>query len=184
MRFSMALSVPPSDLKLVRPVEQNCSKHLSVVNDIWSYEKEVLAAETLHEEGGTLCTAVAVLARDAEIGTDAAKRVLYHLCREWEHEHQALVAKVLEQRDTPVLRAYMQGLEFLCSQASTYCCAAFSPVQSRPAFRCSGGDMAAPYRIFPSSNTAFGNKVCCRCSFKVGSQPSAVDPKMEESEAV
>lgn len=115
MRFSMALSVPPSDLKLVRPVEQNCSKHLSVVNDIWSYEKEVLAAETLHEEGGTLCTAVAVLARDAEIGTDAAKRVLYHLCREWEHEHQALVAKVLEQRDTPVLRAYMQGLEFLMS---------------------------------------------------------------------
>lgn len=61
MRFSMALRVPPSDLDLVRPVERNCSNQISVINDIWSYEKEVLAAETLHEEGGTLCTAVAVL---------------------------------------------------------------------------------------------------------------------------
>lgn len=115
MRFSMALSVPPSDLELVRPVDQNCSKHLSIVNDIWSYEKEVLAADTLHEEGGALCTAVAILAKEAEIGTEAAKRVLYHLCREWECEHEALVARIVAQRDTPELRAYMQGLEFQMS---------------------------------------------------------------------
>lgn len=74
-----------------------------------------MAAEMFHEEGGTLCTAVAILAREAEISPDAAKRVLYHLFREWEYEHQALVARVLEQRDTPVLRAYMQGLEFQMS---------------------------------------------------------------------
>ncbi|ROW10603.1 hypothetical protein VMCG_01901 [Cytospora schulzeri] len=115
MRFSMALAVPPADLELARPVDQNCSKHLSIVNDIWSYEKEVLAAATLHEEGGALCTAVAILAKEAEIRTDAAKRVLYYLCREWEHEHQDLVARVLEQKDTPVLRAYMQGLELQMS---------------------------------------------------------------------
>lgn len=115
MRFSMALSVPPEDLELVRPVDQNCSKHLSIVNDIWSYEKEVRAAETLHEEGGALCTAVAILAKEAEIRTDAAKRVLYHLCREWEYEHEALVTRTLARRDTPVLRAYMKGLELQMS---------------------------------------------------------------------
>ncbi|KAI4858599.1 Aristolochene synthase in complex with 12,13-Difluorofarnesyl diphosphate [Hypoxylon rubiginosum] len=115
MRFSMALSVPPSDLELVRPVDRNCSKHLSIVNDIWSYEKEALAAQTLHEEGGVLCTAVAVLAKETEISTDAAKRVLYHLCREWELKHRILVDDILVQKDTPVLRAYLQGLEFQMS---------------------------------------------------------------------
>ncbi|KAI0883022.1 Aristolochene synthase in complex with 12,13-Difluorofarnesyl diphosphate [Annulohypoxylon maeteangense] len=115
MRFSMALTVPASDQEMVRPVDRNCSKHLSVINDIWSYEKEVLAAQTLHEEGGMLCTAVAVLGKEAEISTDAAKRVLYHLCREWEIEHQILVAGILARKDTPVLRAYLQGLELQMS---------------------------------------------------------------------
>ncbi|KAI1443034.1 Aristolochene synthase in complex with 12,13-Difluorofarnesyl diphosphate [Annulohypoxylon stygium] len=115
MRFSMALQVPASDLDMVRPVDRNCSKHLSIINDIWSYEKEVLAAQTLHEEGGILCTAVAVMAKEAEISTDAAKRVLYHLCREWEYEHQILVADILAKKDTPVLRAYLQGLELQMS---------------------------------------------------------------------
>jgi aristolochene synthase len=115
MRFSMALSVPPVDLEIVRPVDRNCSKHLSVINDIWSYEKEVTAAKSLHEEGGVLCTAVAVLGKEAEISIDAAKRTLYHLCREWEFKHQTLVDDVLAQKDTPVLRAYLQGLEFQMS---------------------------------------------------------------------
>ncbi|KAI0537285.1 Aristolochene synthase in complex with 12,13-Difluorofarnesyl diphosphate [Xylaria digitata] len=115
MRFSMALSVPPSDLEMVRPVERNCSKHLSVINDIWSYEKEALATQTLHKEGGVLCTAVAVLGKEAEISTDATKRILYHLCREWELKHRVLVANILERKDTPVLRAYLQGLEFQMS---------------------------------------------------------------------
>jgi aristolochene synthase len=115
MRFSMALSVPPSDLEMVRPVDRNCSKHISVINDIWSYDKEALAAQDLHEEGGTLCTSVVVLSKEAEIDTPAAKRVLYSLCREWEFKHQILVADILAQKDTPVLREYLQGLEFQMS---------------------------------------------------------------------
>ncbi|KAK3321250.1 Aristolochene synthase in complex with 12,13 Difluorofarnesyl diphosphate [Cercophora scortea] len=115
MRFSMALDVPPEELALARPVDRNVSKHLSIVNDIWSYEKEVLASETLHEEGGVLCTAVAILADEAEIKPDAAKRVLYHLCREWELLHETLVEEVLRQRDTPALRAYLKGLEYQMS---------------------------------------------------------------------
>ncbi|KAI1409845.1 Aristolochene synthase in complex with 12,13-Difluorofarnesyl diphosphate [Hypoxylon sp. FL1857] len=132
MRFSMALIVPPSDLEMVRPVDRNCSKHLSVINDIWSYEKEVLAAQTLHEEGGMLCTAVAVLGKEAEISTDAAKRVLYHLCREWELEHRILVADILAHHDTPVLRAYLQGLEFQMSGNELWSRTTLRYVQPRP----------------------------------------------------
>lgn len=115
MRFSMALSLSPEDLDSVRPIDRNCSKHLSIVNDIWSYEKEVVAAETLHEEGGALCTGVAILAKEAEIDIGAAKRVLYQLCREWELKHQSLVAELLSAKDSPVLRTYVRGLEFQMS---------------------------------------------------------------------
>jgi len=111
----MGLSVPSVDLEILRPIDQNCSKHLSVINDIWSYEKEALAAQVLHEEGGVLCTAVAIVSKEAEISTDAAKRVLYALCREWELRHRVLVTDLLAQRDTKVLRAYVQGLEFQMS---------------------------------------------------------------------
>lgn len=111
----MALSLPQEDLDLVRPIDRNCSKHLSIVNDIWSYEKEVIAAQTLHEEGGALCSGVAILAKEAEIDIGAAKRVLYQLCREWELKHQSLVAKILAEKDSPVIKTYVRGLEFQMS---------------------------------------------------------------------
>lgn len=115
MRFSMALSLSPEELELVRPIDRNCSKHLSIVNDVWSYEKEELAAQTLHEEGGALCSGVSILAKEAEIDIGAAKRVLYQLCREWELKHQNLVAGLLSGKNSPVLRTYVRGLEYQMS---------------------------------------------------------------------
>jgi aristolochene synthase len=111
MRFCMGLHLTTEELAIARPVDMNCSKHLSIVNDIWSFEKELLASKTAHEEGGVLCTGVAIFAKGAEVSTNAAKRVLYALCREWEVRHKELEAEVLAQRDTPELRAYLKGLE-------------------------------------------------------------------------
>lgn len=99
----------------MRPVDMNCSKHLSVINDIWSYEKEVLASKTAHEEGGALCTGVAIFAAETEVSIAAAKRVLYSICREWEAHHDELVAEALTKRDSAELRAYVKGLEYQMS---------------------------------------------------------------------
>ncbi|KAI1325881.1 Aristolochene synthase in complex with 12,13-Difluorofarnesyl diphosphate [Xylariaceae sp. FL0255] len=115
MRFSMALAVPPEDLDRVRPADRICSKHLSIVNDIWSFEKEVLAAKNAHEEGGILCNAVEILATEAEIKTNSAKSVLYHLCREWELNYAEQTEKLLTQKDTPAIRTYLKGLEYQMS---------------------------------------------------------------------
>lgn len=115
MRFCMGLQLSPEELAVARPVDMNCSKHLSIVNDIWSFEKELLASKTLHEEGGVLCTAVAIFADGANISPAAAKRVLYSLSREWETQHDQLTAEVLAKVDTPQLRAYMKGLEYQMS---------------------------------------------------------------------
>ncbi|KAI7774774.1 aristolochene synthase [Diaporthe eres] len=111
MRFSMGLHVSAAELSAAAPADMTCSKHLSVVNDIWSYEKELKASKTAHEEGGVLCTSVAILARDASLSIPAAKRVLYSMCREWELQYKENERAVLEVRDTPALRTYLLGLE-------------------------------------------------------------------------
>ena len=115
MRFSMGLKISAADLESAPPVDMNCSKHLSVINDIWSFEKELLASQTAHAEGGFLCTGVATFANEAEVSVQAAKRVLYSLCREWEVRHLELVREVLAKRDTPELRLYLKGLEYQMS---------------------------------------------------------------------
>lgn len=116
MRFSMGLRIHASELAIARPLELNCSKHISVLNDIHSYEKEVLAAQTGHAEGGALCSSVPILAQEADVDPQAAKRILWAMCREWERCHVKLVARVEEQQQvSPALRAYMKGLEYQMS---------------------------------------------------------------------
>ncbi|KAL4916492.1 Aristolochene synthase [Aspergillus aurantiobrunneus] len=116
MRFSMGLQVSPLELELVDEIDANCSKHLSVVNDIYSYEKEEQASRTAHAEGGVLCTSVRIIADEAAIPIPAAKRVLFAMCREWEQQHQVLVQELAASgRQTASLEAYVQGLELQMS---------------------------------------------------------------------
>ncbi|KAI0195403.1 Aristolochene synthase in complex with 12,13 Difluorofarnesyl diphosphate [Xylaria flabelliformis] len=112
MIFSMNLEMSEQETAAAVPADRACSKHLSVINDAWSYEKEVHASKTLHKEGAILCTCVAILAHDSELSVPATKRVLYSMVREWELQFKDLVANILTKLDTPVLRAYLQGLEF------------------------------------------------------------------------
>lgn len=111
MRYSMALQITPEELGWASPADMLFSKHLSVVNDIWSYEKEYKAAQNAHHEGGVLCTCVDILARDTDLKIPATKRILYSMCREWELEYAQQVERILGMRDSPALRAYLDGLE-------------------------------------------------------------------------
>ncbi|KAH8664711.1 Aristolochene synthase in complex with 12,13 Difluorofarnesyl diphosphate [Xylariales sp. PMI_506] len=115
MRFCMCLPLSKEEAELAREVDLNCSRHLSAVNDVWSYDKELLAAKVGHEEGGVLCSSVSIVMQEAAIPAAAAKRVLYGLCREWEVRHGELVAKALQTCNTPNLRAYFRGLELQMS---------------------------------------------------------------------
>ncbi|KAI0516782.1 Aristolochene synthase in complex with 12,13 Difluorofarnesyl diphosphate [Xylaria bambusicola] len=115
IRFTGAIHLSPEDLAIAEPVDRNCGRHMAVVNDIWSYEKEVHAANTLHEEGGALCSAVQILAEESNISVDSAKRVLYQLAREWEVEQEWLVQEALAKKDTPELREYLKRIEYQMS---------------------------------------------------------------------
>lgn len=117
MRYTMALHITPEELDSVEEIEKNVSKHLSVVNDIFSWEKEVLASRSGHVEGSALCSSVQVMAAEAEIETGAAKRVLWSMCREWERRHVELEAAKKKEKPTPsnAVFTYIKGLEYQMS---------------------------------------------------------------------
>lgn len=115
MRFCMGTTLSKEEAELVREIDSNCSNHLAVINDIWSFEKELAAAVTGHEEGGVLCSSVSILVREASVSVEAAKRTLYGLCREWERRHVELTSLLLRQSDSAPLRSYLKGLEYQMS---------------------------------------------------------------------
>lgn len=115
MRFVMDLRLPDGDATEVERLEQNCSKHISIVNDIYSWEKELQASKTGHSEGASLCSGVLVTAQSCGLGIPAAKNVLWAIVREWEDEHDSLVARLLASTDNEALALYTKGLEYQMS---------------------------------------------------------------------
>ena len=108
----MSLDLSAEELGLVAGIERNVGHHISIVNDIYSYEKELLAAKTAHQEGGKLCNAVHILAEEVHISVDSSKQLLWSICREWERTHEDLVSQHKSQGwDEKVMR-YVEGLEF------------------------------------------------------------------------
>ncbi|KAI0483450.1 Aristolochene synthase [Xylaria cf. heliscus] len=115
MRFSMGLHITAEEIQLARPVEMNCSKNISVINDIFSYEKEVLAAAEGHEEGGFLCSSVPIVASESGVDIEESKSILLAMCREWEVHHNALVKEIQLKSQSRALAMYLKGLEYQMS---------------------------------------------------------------------
>ncbi|KAM7188760.1 Isoprenoid synthase domain containing protein [Rhypophila sp. PSN 637] len=116
MRYSMELRPTAAELAALKPLEENCSKHISIVDDIYSYEKEVIAAQTGHKEGSFLCSAVKVLSAETALGIPANKRVLRSMVRGWELIHDAMVEGLAaEGVDSQNVKDYVRGLQYQMS---------------------------------------------------------------------
>lgn len=115
MRFVMGLNLLPSESIAMESLEQNCAKHISIVNDIYSWEKELKASKTGHVEGSSLCSGVLVLAECSGLNIAAAKRVLWAMTREWEVIHDQLVAHQMANGCSEAVALYMKGIEYQMS---------------------------------------------------------------------
>lgn len=111
----MKLHLTEEDLRIAAPVELNCAKHIAVLNDIYSWKKELLASETLHHEGAAICSSVQVLSETTALSYAAAQRVLWTMCREWESVHRQLVAEREDMGCKGDLLDYIHGLEYQMS---------------------------------------------------------------------
>jgi aristolochene synthase len=72
----MDLHISTEELESVADIEDNCGRHISLVNDIYSYEKERLASQSIEQEGAILCNAVQVLANQLDLGVAPARHML------------------------------------------------------------------------------------------------------------
>lgn len=111
----MKVHLTEEDLRIAAPVERNCAKHIAVLNDIYSWNKELLASETLHHEGAAICSSVQVLSEETALNHAAAQRVLWTMCREWESVHRELVREREEIGCKGDLLDYIHGLEYQMS---------------------------------------------------------------------
>ena len=113
----MGIRLEADELAGMKALEANFSKQISVVNDIYSFEKEEQSARTGHREGAQLCSAVKVLADETNLGITATKRVLWTMVREWENVHDQLVTEKLNGPTgcSQQAKVYMKGLEYQMS---------------------------------------------------------------------
>lgn len=111
----MDLQLTPEEQTSMVPLERNCSKQISVVNDIWSWEKEVRASQSGHEEGSVLCSGVKVLAEATNLDIAATKRLLQAMVEEWNQVHDRLTAEHIAMGCRSVVKLYMKGLEYQMS---------------------------------------------------------------------
>ncbi|KAI0861524.1 Aristolochene synthase in complex with 12,13-Difluorofarnesyl diphosphate [Xylaria cubensis] len=114
MRFCLDIKLIPEELALVHPADVNCGKHIAVINDIWSFEKEALTARN-DQEGSVLCNSVAILSAEAGLSTASSKRILHYMCLEWEEKHRKMLEELLDGHENAVLTNYFQGLEYQMS---------------------------------------------------------------------
>lgn len=124
MCFVMEIHLTESELAALQPLEKNCAKHESVINDIFSWEKEVRAAAASSAgEGAAICSAVQVLSDEINLDVDATKRVLWTMIREWELAHTRLRARLLAKPDRcrQVVEDYINGLEYQISGNEEWC---------------------------------------------------------------
>ncbi|KAF2796773.1 Aristolochene synthase from penicillium Roqueforti [Melanomma pulvis-pyrius CBS 109.77] len=117
MRFSMGLHLTPDQQSSVRALEQNCSRQISIVNDIYSWEKEYKASQMLNAEGAVLCSGVKLVSEEAGLDFEASKRVLWSMAREWERVHDSMAQELLTSvgANSEAMKLYIKGLEYQMS---------------------------------------------------------------------
>ncbi|KAI1434150.1 Aristolochene synthase [Xylaria sp. CBS 124048] len=111
MTFGMGIILTEEEQALARPVVSNFAKNLLCFNDIYSYEKELRVQEGGHT-GGQILSAVPIVEALAKVGPESAKRILWTMCREWEHNHHRLVAETLKNYPSTTLESFFRGLEY------------------------------------------------------------------------
>lgn len=115
VRYGSRLRVPNETLKSLEKIHESYGKLGIIVNDIHSFEKELHLWNQDHKEGAKLLNIVNTMSKDAGVSYSTAKRILWVLCREWEIDHQEMVAKARGGKggDDPALKMYLKGLEYV-----------------------------------------------------------------------
>lgn len=83
------------DKHILVPLEKVANYHVGVLNDIFSFDREWKAAQTLGQ-GAVLVNGVRILADEVAVSVGMAKGLCFALVRAWEVEFRGMVERLLE----------------------------------------------------------------------------------------
>ena len=91
------------------------------MNDIYSWNKELKAAEEGGKDSSHVVSAVRIISQEMNLPISASKRILWSYCRELELVHETMVAEQSKKFScNSSLSSYIQGLEYLTSGNETW----------------------------------------------------------------
>ncbi|KAJ5250893.1 hypothetical protein N7489_001303 [Penicillium chrysogenum] len=118
IRFSARLYLTTAELDKTAPLASIAFRHVSVMNDIYSWEKEWKVYQANPTDGARPFSAIYIFANETGLPYTACKRLMYSYCRELELafkqssdeiRHNSLASLTHE------LEMYIKGLEyFMC----------------------------------------------------------------------
>lgn len=86
-------------------------KHIAFVNDVCSFEKEVLTAQNGFQLGA-VCSSVPIVMELCGVNEQEAKRIMWQMVRGWEVQHFELVNEIQSKNSSQALATYLKGLEY------------------------------------------------------------------------
>ncbi|EXF73126.1 aristolochene synthase [Colletotrichum fioriniae PJ7] len=110
-RFQDAIYLSEEELASVADLELNYTHHISVINDVMSWDKELRASKDIAAEGSIVSNIVQTLADESGLDYDGAKRICWVMIREWERQHDVMVQQRLQEGCSDALKTYMEGIE-------------------------------------------------------------------------
>ncbi|KAL8792089.1 MAG: hypothetical protein Q9195_005344 [Heterodermia aff. obscurata] len=125
IRYGMDLRISDASMEKIKQMEVIYSSFGMIVNDIYSYHKELRAYKEGGMEGGELLNAVEMQAHETGTSYPAAKRVLWVVCRELELLYLDKAQALTREMDVEGLegkgekngdmRSYLKALEYVMS---------------------------------------------------------------------
>lgn len=107
------LPLTAAESALLAPLERIANYHVSIMNDVFSFEREWKAAKTLGQ-GAVLVNGVRILADEMGVSVGAAKRLCFALARAWEVEFLEMAESVMsgvEGEEAVRLARAVKGIE-------------------------------------------------------------------------
>jgi aristolochene synthase len=123
MRFGAKFHLTEGQLVKTQSLESTAFRHVSVINDIYSWEREWKVSQTDQTDGARPFSAVYILSTETGLPFSACKRLLYSYCRELELVFKQAVHEIRHDSSsdlTPEFEKYLQGLEYFMSGIETW----------------------------------------------------------------
>jgi aristolochene synthase len=113
LRFGGGMNLNNYHEEAVHQLDINAARSIGIMNDIYSFEKEIQTSQASGTDIASLCSSVEVVSRECKVKADTAKDILLTICRDWERQHEALSEEIISR--SPELSSYCTALGYLIS---------------------------------------------------------------------